>query len=89
MPMPGGMGMMLPKPTCRSCPPAAHAGESSGAMVDCRVLACPDVVVALPDVSPVPERVWRGISYSTPAFVRWTAAPRTLDPFPPKPVALV
>jgi hypothetical protein len=89
MPMPGGMSGPAIQQQCANCPHPARTGANPDKMPACQVLACAGAVAMLPSPALLPGRVLLRVAYLTVSPIRWTAAARAPDPFPPKPIALV
>lgn len=89
MPMPAGMGGTGIQQHCPTCPHPARTNTSPDKMPACQILACAGAVATRPSPALLPGRVLRHSAYLAAAPVRWTAAARAPDPFPPRPIALV
>jgi hypothetical protein len=89
MPMPAGMSGTAIQQHCTNCPRPARTGTNPDKMMACQVLACTAAVATLPSPALLPGRVLLRAAYLMASPVRWTAAARAPDPFPPRPIALV
>ena len=88
-PMVAGIAGAAMHQDCPGCPLTPSPGTDSGKMVPCPILACAGAVAVLPMPALLPVRVVLRTTFAPAPRLRWAAAPRAPDPFPPRPVALV
>ncbi len=89
MPMSADMSEMGIQRHCLNCPDHSGTTSNPDEAPACQVLACTSAVAVLPSPALLPEHVLLQVAYLAVSPVRWTAAARAPDPFPPRPIALV
>jgi hypothetical protein len=88
MPMPAGMTGTTFQQPCPNCPHVARDGADSGKMPGCHGLACACPAATLPSPARLPARALLRAAYLLVSPVRWEAAARAPDPYPPRAIAL-
>jgi len=89
MPMPDDMAGMVFRQPCQNCPQPHQTGTMSPEkMPACPAFSCLGAVAVLPAPVLLPERTPLLAIYLMTPPVRWAAALRAPDPFPPRPIAL-
>lgn len=89
MPMAADMSTMSLRQHCQSCPAPEHTGSKPDKMQLCQILVCAGAVVDLPSPTLRSDRILLRVAYMPAPPIRWGAAARAPDPFPPRPITLV